>query len=126
MDIQDVPAALAEYSEHARTMALGAAGCAAVLLSVTAWSKWGYPRWGKFMEARQREQEHLKLMVKNMVGALEYMVSDNTMTPHEMWKLIPKFDHIPGFRDLSRDMLKKYLPKGEEPKKTKLSSLSLT
>lgn len=111
--------------DQAKAIAYGAIGCAAVLLVMTAWSSWGYPRWGKFMDSRKRDSENLTLMVNHQVGALEYLISDNQMTPQDMWRLAPKYDHIPGFRTQLRDMLKKYLPEKEVPK-TKLSQLSLT
>lgn len=114
-------------AEHAIVVSLGALGCGVVLCALTAWKNWGHPLWGKYMDSRKRERDQLDLMRDHQIGALEYLISDNQMTPQDMWNLAPKYDNIPGFRDKLRDMLKKYLPeKKEVPRtKTKLSELSL-
>lgn len=119
-DLSDID--ISFTSEHAIVIALGALGCAVVLLSLSAWNNWGQPRLGKYMDTRKREREQLDLMVNHQVGALEYLISDNQMTPQEMWNLAPKYDSLPGFRQKLRDMLKKYLPEHREvPKQSKLS-----
>ena len=77
------------------------------------------------MDSRKRDRDLLALMGDHQVGALEYMITEKLITPQEMWKLAPKYDNIPGFRQKLRDMLKKHLPIAQEAPKSKLSELSL-
>lgn len=112
-------------ADHAVAIALGALGCSVAIGLLLAWKNWGYPLWGKYMDSRKREREHLELMATNQIGALEYMISEGQMTPQDMWKLAPKYDNIPGFRYKLRDMLKKYLPEKREVPKSQLSELDM-
>lgn len=77
------------------------------------------------MSARQGERDTMQLMVQHAVGAWEFAVKEGEIKASDMWKAVQKFDHIPGMRIATRDMLKKHLPAEEVPAtKTKLSVLS--